>query len=230
MIELGVEKTDVVMVHASMRKVARDPKDVVAALVEAAGTVMAYVDWDSASDVFDPKTSRATPDNGILAETIRAWPGAIRSAHPDAGVSAIGERAAWITADHPFQYGYGERSPLAKLVEARGKVLMLGAPLDTITLLHFSEHAAKIPNKRVIHYTRRFSDGRVVDFEEFDTCDPVSDVFAEDFFGTIAEEFMATEHTRPAFTVGKVGDATSHVFDATKLFSFGLAWIERHGR
>src|SRR4051812_34782753 len=148
------------MVHASMRKVARDVNEVVSALARTAGTVMAYVDWEL-SDVFDPKTSRATRDHGILAETIRTWPGAIRSAHPDAGMSAIGERAAWITADHPFRYGYGEGSPLAKLVEARGKVLMLGAPLDTITLLHFSEHVADIPNKRIARYTRRFSDERV---------------------------------------------------------------------
>lgn len=210
------------MVHASIRKVARDVNEVVSALVETAGTVMAYVDWEM-SDVFDPKTSRANPDNGILAETIRAWPGAIRSAHPDAGMSAIGERAAWLTADHPFRYGYGEGSPLAKLVLAGGKVLMLGAPLDTITLLHFSEHSAKIPNKRVIHYTRRFSDGRVVDFEEFDTADPVSDVFAGDFFGTIAEEFGKAK-------VGRAGDAKAQLFDAAELHAFGVAWMERNGR
>ncbi|HEX4515340.1 MAG TPA: AAC(3) family N-acetyltransferase [Polyangiaceae bacterium] len=200
MIELGVEKKDVVMVHASMRKVARDPKDVVAALLETAGTVMAYVDWEM-SNVFDPRTSRAARDNGILAETIRAWPGAIRSAHPDAGMSAIGERAAWLTADHPFRYGYGEGSPLAKLDAIGGKVLLLGAPLDTITLLHFSEHVANIPNKRVIHYTRKFSDGRVAQFEEF-----------------------GKAH------VGKFGDATAHLFDAAELHAFGVAWMERHGR
>ncbi len=210
------------MVHASMRKVACDVNELARALVESAGTVMAYVDWEM-SDAFDPKTSRATRDNGVLAETIRAWPGAIRSAHPDAGMSAIGDRAAWLTAEHPFQYGYGEGSPLAKLVEARGKVLMLGAPLDTITLLHFSEHIAKIPNKRVIHYTRRFSDGRVVDFEEFDTGDPVSAVFAEDYFAAIAEEFGGAK-------IGKVGDTTAHAFDAAELHAFGVAWMERHGR
>ena len=38
-------------------------------------------------------------------------PEALRSDHPDAGVVAIGPMAQWITADHPFQYGYGEGSP-----------------------------------------------------------------------------------------------------------------------
>jgi aminoglycoside 3-N-acetyltransferase len=213
---------DVVMVHASMRRVGRDVNEVVRALVQTAGTVMAYVDWELA-DVFDPTTSRAIRDHGILAETIRTWPGAIRSAHPDAGMSAIGERAAWLTANHSFQYGYGEGSPLAKLVDGHGKVLMLGAPLDTITLLHHSEHVAKIPNKRITHYTRRFSDGRVIDFEEFDTGDPVSDVFDDDYFGRIAEEYGRAK-------VGKVGDATAHLFDAAELHAFAVAWMERHGR
>ena len=62
-----------------------------------------------------------------------------------------------------------------------------------------------------------------MDFEEFDTADPVSDVFAEDFFGTIAEEFGQAK-------TGNVGDATAHLFDAAELHAFGVKWIERHGR
>ncbi len=102
--ELGLGKDDVVMVHASMRKVGCDVNELVRALVETAGTVMAYVDWqmDGDDDVFDPKA------------------------------------------------------------------------LDTITLLRFSEHVAALPEKRVTHYERCMSDGRVVAFEELETSEPVS--------------------------------------------------------
>ncbi len=232
--ELGLDRDDVVMVHASMRAVRCDVKELVSALVDTAGTVVAYVDWEMESDdaVFDPKTARATRDHGILAETIRAWPGAIRSAHPDAGVSAIGDKAAWITAKHPFQYGYGEGSPLHKLVLARGKVLMLGAPLDTVTLLHHSEHVASIPDKRVTHYERRMAEGgtspmaNVVRFEEFETSEPVSQVFPKDHFGRIAVEYLESGRGR----VGAVGSATAHVFDAAELHEFAVAWLERHAR
>jgi aminoglycoside 3-N-acetyltransferase len=226
--ELGLDKGDVVMVHASMRAVRCDVNEVVRALVDTAGTVVAYVDWEMESDdaVFDPKTARATRDHGILAETIRAWPGAIRSAHPDAGVSAIGERAAWLTEKHPLQYGYGEGSPLHKLVLARGKVLMLGAPLDTVTLLHFSEHVASVPDKRVTHYERRMASGETVRFEEFETSEPVSEVFPKDHFGRIAVDFLETGRGR----VGHVGSATAHVFDAPELHDFAVAWLEKHAR
>ncbi len=101
---------------------------------------------------FDPAASRAVRDNGILAEFIRTTPGARRSGNPGASVAAIGARADWLTADHPLDYGYGPGSPLAKLMEAGGKVLMAGAPPDTMTLLHHAEHLARIPGKRVRRY------------------------------------------------------------------------------
>jgi hypothetical protein len=63
----------------------------------------------------------------------------------------------------------------------------------------------------------------VIDFEEFDTSDPVSDVFAEDYFGIIAQEFGKAK-------IGNVGQATAHLFDAAELHAFGVGWMERHGR
>ena len=89
---------------------------------------------------------------GMLPEVLRTWPGACRSGHPEASVAAAGAQAQWLCTDHSLQYGYGSGSPLAKLVEGRGKVLLLGAPFETITLLHDSEHMARLPKKRVIRY------------------------------------------------------------------------------
>ena len=51
----------------------------------------------------------------------------------------------------------------------------------------------------------------------------MSEVFEEDFFGRIADEFGRAK-------IGQVGDATAHLFDAAELHAFGVAWIERHGR
>ena len=50
--------------------------------------------------------------------------------------------------EHPDDDGYGARSPFARLVEADGQVLMLGAPLDTVTLLHHAEAVARGADKR----------------------------------------------------------------------------------
>lgn len=239
---LGVQPGDLVMVHASLRAlgpVVGGAASVIRALLDAVapnGTLAAYVDVelfyeDDEPDppVFDPLTAPAARDHGILHEVLRTWPGAIRSGHPDAGVAAIGPAAGWLTDAHPLQYGYGEGSPLAKVVQRGGKVLMLGAPLDTITLLHHAEHLARIPDKRVHRYRRRMpgAEGPVwVDFEEFDTGDPVHPALAENCIEQIALAALAAG----VGTRGRVAEADCYLFDARPLVAFGVEWLERFVR
>ncbi len=248
---LGIEPGDTVMVHAAMSRLGRllnGPDAFIGVLLDTvgpSGTILAYTDWDGAYDdllddegrvppgwrdhvpPFDPAASRAIRDNGVLAEFVRTTPGARRSGNPGASVAALGARADWLTADHPLDYGYGEGSPLARLVEARGKVLMAGAPLDTMTLLHHAEHLARIPGKRRRRYeVPLLASGRVAwrMIEEFDTSDPVVPGLADDFFGTIVEEFLAGGQGRR----GPIGKAPSVLVDAAAICAFAVAWLERH--
>lgn len=159
LVRLGVSTASVVMVHAGVRSIGTVTGGVnviVRALLDVigpAGTLLAYVDYEPFHDdcdaveipVFDKRIAHAARDHGILHETLRNWPGAQRSDHPDAGIVAIGALAEWITKGHPFQYGYGRGSPFEKALQSDVQVLMLGAPLDTITLLHYAEHEAQIP-------------------------------------------------------------------------------------
>jgi aminoglycoside 3-N-acetyltransferase len=201
-----------------------------------AGTILGYTDWQGQDDAdaypaqredippFDPLASRSTRDNGFWPELLRTTPGALRSGNPGASMAAIGARAEWFTADHALDYGYGPQSPLGKLVEAGGKVLMLGAPLDTMTLLHHAEHLADFPNKRIRRYEAPLSiDGSVVwrAFEEFDTSDP-PDGLAEDYFATIVADFLATGSGRR----GMVGAAPSVLVAAKEIVPFAVRWIE----
>src|SRR5690606_39928774 len=123
----------------------------------------------SAWPVLDVSKAGAARSCGIQLVFLRTWAGACRRGNPGASVAAVGARAEWICADHPLDYGYGPGSPLAKLVEARGRVLLLGSPLENVTVLHFAEHAARLPDKRVIRYEEKLlRDGRAewVEIEE----------------------------------------------------------------
>ena len=248
--ELGLVQGDTVMAHAALRSVGPmlgGPDSLIGAILDAvgpAGTLMVYTDWngdyhdmldadgrvpDALRDdiaAFDATASRAIRDNGALAELVRTTPGALRSGSPGASCAAIGARAAWLTADHALDYGYGERSPFARLVEAEGKVLMLGAPLDTMTLLHHAEHLAEVPGKRIVRNEVPFAVGGGTVWrmcEEFDTSEPVLDGLPEDFFATIVEEFLATGRGRR----GPIGHAASVLVPAAEIVAFGKAWIER---
>lgn len=228
------------MVHGAVRSVGEvvgGVNVIVQALFDAIGeegTLAAYVDFepfhedgdDDGVPVFDKRIAHAARDHGVLHETLRNWPGAVRSDHPDAGVVAIGRLADWLTRDHPLQYGYGVGSPFEKILEAHGKVLMIGAPLDTITLLHYSEHMADIPHKRVVRYRRLMpaQHGPVWTwFEEFDTAEPVHEKLPANCFERIARDYLANGDG----VEGTIGDARSHLFEGQDLVRFGIAWIER---
>ncbi|HUG60209.1 MAG TPA: aminoglycoside 3-N-acetyltransferase [Methylomirabilota bacterium] len=246
---LGIGPGGIVMVHAAMSRVGRllnGPDAMIAALVDTvgpAGTVVAYADWDAAYDElldadgrvppewrphvppFDPAASRSSRDNGILPEFIRTTPGAVRSGSPGASVAAIGHRADWITQDHPIDYGYGPGSPFGKLIEAGGAVLMVGAPLDTMTLLHHAEHLAAIPGKRICRQEVPFTtpsgtNWRMV--EEFDTSCPVVDGLSDDYFASIVRAFL--DGGRGA--EGRVGLAPSILVDAGAICAFAVSWLE----
>jgi aminoglycoside 3-N-acetyltransferase len=242
---LGVAPGQVVMVHASVKaigKVMGGPNVIVQALLDAltpAGTLAMYVGWDDIPDFisdlppsvqqeyyaehppFDPRIARAVRDHGILAEIVRGWPGAQRSLNPEASLAAIGAQAEWITQDHPLNYGYGAGSPLEKLIEARGQILILGAPLDTLTLLHYAENRAQMRSKRVIHYPCSIlREGKRVwvEIEDYDTGEPHGDYTFEE----IARAYLALGKGRQ----GTIGNAPSYHFDAADLSAFAINWLE----
>jgi aminoglycoside 3-N-acetyltransferase len=232
-----------VLVHAALRSVGKvmgGAQTVLDALRDAVGpdgTILGYTDWDGQDDIedypelreharpFDPLTSRSIRDVGFFPELLRTTPGAFRSANPGASMAAIGGRAEWFTADHAMDYGYGPNSPLGKLVDANGKTLMLGAPLDTMTLLHHAEHLADVTPKRIRRYeTPLLVGGKTVWrwFEEYDTSDP-PDGLPDDYFATIVEDFLATGKG----TRGTIGAAPSVLVNAKEIVPFAGDWIER---
>ena len=240
---LGVQQGDILMVHASVRSIGPvigGVNEIIGALLDSVGptgTLAAYVDFEpffsdddeTGVPVFDKRIARAARDHGILHEAMRTWPGALRSDHPDAGVVAIGARAKWITADHPLQYGYGEGSPFDKIVEARGRVLVMGAPFDTITLLHHAEHRASIPDKRIRRYKRLMPGAREpewIHFEEFDTSDSVHDTLPANYFESIASEYLASGRGQK----GNIGTSQSFLFDGPDLVQFGVDWLEGYAK
>lgn len=230
------------LVHAALRSIGPivgGADMVVAALRDVLGpegTILGYTDWQSEDEVldspafrddippFDPLASRATRDNGFFPEMLRTTPGALRSGNPGASVAALGGRAAWFTADHPLDYGYGPGSPLGKLIEADGRTLLLGCPWDRMTLLHHAEHLADFPGKRIRRYEAPLLvEGRTVwrRFEEFDTSH-APDGLPEDYFATVVADFLATGRGRR----GSIGAAPSVLVKAREIVPFAVAWLE----
>jgi aminoglycoside 3-N-acetyltransferase len=230
---MGISPGDTLMVHASLRSIGPVEgrgEGVVRALLSVLGdqgTLLAYVDFEPTNDIpyFDPQMSPASPDYGILAEIIRTWPGAVRSLNPGASMAAIGARSEWICSDHPMNYGYGPGSPLAKLVEIGGKILLLGSDFDHVTILHYAEHCAKLPDKRIIRRAEQllFRDTIVdVVIEEFDTGELVISSMPANYFAQITQQFVNAGNAQ----AGIVGQAHAVLLPAQEFVGFAIDKME----
>jgi aminoglycoside 3-N-acetyltransferase len=250
---LGVREGGVLMVHTRMSAigwVVGGAETVVRALLDALGsdgTLAAYASWEDHRNrvdewppehraayaaeppVFDPATSEAVREHGRVPERLRTWPGAQRSAHPEASVVAVGPRARWLTEVHPADGGYGPASPFARLVEADGQVLMLGAPLDTVTLLHHAEAIARVPGKRMITYRVPVAAGGRVTVREYTDIETSEGAFAYDRLGLDEDSFAVIARAALESGIGargRAGDAPCHLFPAPALAAFAVTWME----
>ena len=246
---IGLRGGDTVLVHAAMRRVGpilNGPDTLTHAMLDAVGptgTIMVYTSWESRHEYlldeegcvlpewrdhvppFDPATARAIRINGAIAECLRTTPGACRSSNPSASMAAIGARADWLTADHPMDYGYGPGSPLAKLVEVGGRILMVGAPWSKCTVVHYAEHIARLPDKIVVRFevplaTPAGTQWRFI--EEFETDDPVSDALPANHIHAIVSAFVE----RGNGSRGTIGAAPSLLMEAPLLLRFAVDWME----
>jgi aminoglycoside N3'-acetyltransferase len=74
---------------------------------------------------------------GLLTESLRRWPGAVRSIHLTSSVSAVGPLAQHLASEHHLDpYSWGPRSPFGKLIEADALLVLLGTTTMGFTPLH----------------------------------------------------------------------------------------------
>lgn len=242
---LGVRRGETLLVHSSLRAlgwVAGGPVAAVQALLDALGPDGTVVMPTQTGGNSDPSTwsrppipepwwqpfrdeapgydPRLTPTRGMgaIAELLRTWPGARRSAHPVTSFAALGPAAESLLSVHDLDCELGERSPLAALEAAGARVLLLGAGWGTCTTFHLGEY-------RVPGLPRRVRGCAVVtptgarEWVTYDDVDLDSDDFAD-----LGEEF---ERTGDAIS-GAVGDARCHLFPVRSAVAFATGWLAAH--
>ncbi|GMV91909.1 MAG: AAC(3) family N-acetyltransferase [Candidatus Hydrogenedentota bacterium] len=175
---LGVEPGMTLLVHSSLSSlggwVCGGPVAVILALERAVGPEGTLVMPAHSGDLSEPSEWRNPPvpeawwpiiretmppfdldltpswNVGVVAETFRKERGVLRSDHPQVSFTARGRHAREITANHSLDLGLGEHSPLARIYDLAGYVLLLGVDYDRNTSLHLAEHRADFPSKRIV--------------------------------------------------------------------------------
>ncbi|WP_254841079.1 aminoglycoside N(3)-acetyltransferase [Natronomonas marina] len=241
--DLGVREGETLLVHSSLRSlgwVAGGAQAVVEALqgaVTETGTLVVptftgqYTDPSAWSNppVPDEWVERmpermptfrpaVTPTRGMGAvpECLRTEPAAVRSRHPETSFAAWGADADAVVADHDYDYGLGEGSPLASIYDRGGRVLLLGVGHDVDSSLHLAEYRASVEMEAVRHRAPVLRDGEreMVAYEDIATSTDDFEALGADF----EREVGATE--------APVGAGTAKLLDQSALVDFAVEWFE----
>lgn len=244
--EVGVQEGQNIMVHTSLKSlgyVCGGAQVVIEALLESVGsmgTIMmptqswknldpsTGVHWEIGEedyplirDHFPAYDKDITPTNtmGAVAEMFRKWKGSLRSDHPARSVAANGRYAKYLTEHHDLSNIFGEGSPLGKLYELDGYVLLMGVGYDKNTSLHLADAIASYPSKHnCIEHSAILENGKRV-WKAYETLY----VDGEDFT-KIGEAFEKTNIVHKA----KLGNGTITLMRQRDLVDFAVKWIEKN--
>jgi aminoglycoside 3-N-acetyltransferase len=173
---LGITPGGTLVVHCSFRAihpVRNGPKGLVKSLMEAIGPMGTLVmpsmtDWDD-DQVFDPHVTPCR-NLGVVADAFWRLPGVLRSDSPHS-FAAYGPHATEITRPHPPDIPHGPDSPIGRVYELDGQVLLLGVGHSANTTIHLAEFLAEVPY-RVPKYCTVLHNGipTRVEYGEIDHC------------------------------------------------------------
>lgn len=177
LLALGVSRSSVLVVHTSFRSVRPiegGPEGLIEALRTALGPqgtlVMPTMTGSNQSKPYDPATT-PTKNMGIVAETFWRMPGVLRSDHPTSSFAASGPHAQAIVSPQPIEPVHGLDSPIGRVYELDGDVLLLGVGHSENTMIHLAETLAGVPY-RTTKWCTVLESGRPrrVTFREIDHC------------------------------------------------------------
>lgn len=167
----GINPGDIVLIHTSLQRTLSEhnttPQVVFESFLDAVGPegtlLFPLFNFDFTKGT--PFDIRSTPSQmGVLTETARLQPGAVRSGHPIYSFAVIGPQAVKFDVDN-FS-GYGSDSPFAILKELDGKIAVLDlSDLNSMTFYHHIEEMHQVTFRYHKEFSGEYTDANGVTSE-----------------------------------------------------------------
>ncbi|AJQ59616.1 AAC(3) family N-acetyltransferase [Bacillus thuringiensis] len=240
---LGIEKGMTIIVHSSLSSIgwiSGGAVAVVEALMKVVTEEGTIIMPTQSSDLSDPKhwsrppvpedwwqiirdnvpafDSRITPTRGMgeIVECFRTYPNVVRSNHPLGSFAAWGKHAVEITMNHSLSMSFGEESPLRKIYDLDGYVLLIGVGYDSNTSVHLSE--VRTGACELIQVGAPIIENGERVWKEFVEMNYESEKFVE-----IGVEF----ERKGTVKNGKIGNATCRLMKQRDIVDFGTEWFRK---
>ncbi len=244
LLRLGIKPGSVLLVHSSLSQigwVCGGAVAVIQALEEVLGDQGTLVmpthsgDWSDPQEWSNPPVPESwkeiirqtmpafdldlTPTRGMgaIPEAFRKGKNVLRSKHPQMSFSASGKYASQITDGHSLHFGLGDQSPLARIYELDGWILLLGVDHDNNTSLHLAEFRSDFPGKRRVQQGAPMLVNGKREWVEIRDWDDGSDYFKQ-----LGKDYRVAGGTQ---FQGRIGLAESTLIPQRELVDFGVRWM-----
>jgi aminoglycoside 3-N-acetyltransferase len=157
-----------------------------------------------------------TREMGLIPETFRKQPGVVRSNHPNCSFAAWGKNKDFVTENHLPGFSMGPQSPLGKIHQLDGYILLLGVDHDRNSSLHLAEYTTEYTGKAIVQNYAPVIINNRREWIEY----PDINVNAGDFV-QIGKAFESTGKC----TTGRVGSAEARLMNQRELVRFASAWM-----
>ncbi|KHL91631.1 aminoglycoside 3-N-acetyltransferase [Paenibacillus sp. IHB B 3415] len=245
--KLGVHEGMILLLHSSFKSlgqwVAGGPVAVILALEKVLGEEGTLVMPTQSSDLTDPSgwSNPPVPEAwwpgirehmpaydpdltplrgmGVIPDCFRKQQGVRRSSHPIDSFAAWGKHRDVIIDGHSLEYAFGEQSPLARIYELGGSVLLLGVDNLNNTSLHLAEYRADYAGKQEVMAAAPMMVDGVRRWMEFSDYNWNSDDFTElgvDFgreTGLVASRLVAA--------------SAAQLIPQREIVDYAVKWLER---